>query len=125
MQGRGAAIMNSMVINPRADLARSGVSCNDNAPFDAPDPADVIDELMGVFNEVSRLVFSVVTTEPDAGCQYWPVDPPERFEGPWNCTLRNPILVLSNTVSRLYCGICNRYSSLPILGGPCDSFVQR
>ena len=98
IQGDGSAILNSL-FPPESDLARSAVSCNDNHPFDAPDPDVVVDELLDVFNTVSKLVFSVVTSEPDAGCQNWPVTPPERFQGPWNHTLRNPILVLSNTVS--------------------------
>ncbi|EJF56709.1 hypothetical protein DICSQDRAFT_174660 [Dichomitus squalens LYAD-421 SS1] len=32
-----------------------------------------------------------------SGCQYWPVTPPERYLGPWNKTLSNPILIISNT----------------------------
>ncbi len=83
---------------PGRDLARSAVSCNDNEPFAPPTHEAIIDETLDVFEDVSRLVFATITTEPDAGCQYWPVTPPERFEGPWNHTLRNPMLVISNTV---------------------------
>ena len=97
MYGDGSAVLNA--VTPHAgDLARSAVSCNDNAPFKAPEPEVVVNELLGVFHNVSRLGFTVVTTEPDMGCQYWPVTPPERFQGPWNHTLRNPMLVLSNAV---------------------------
>ncbi|THG99485.1 hypothetical protein EW026_g2874 [Hermanssonia centrifuga] len=77
---------------PGRDLARSAVSCNDNEPFAPPTHEAIIDETLDVFEDVSRLVFATITTEPDAGCQYWPVTPPERFEGPWNHTLRNPML---------------------------------
>jgi hypothetical protein len=97
MKGDGSAVFNSVIPRP-GDLARSAVSCNDNAPFKTPPPEVVVDELLGVFHNVSRFGFTVVTTEPDMGCQYWPVTPPERFQGPWNHTLSNPILVLSNTV---------------------------
>lgn len=98
LAGNGAPLLRAVQPNPGADLARSAVSCNDNAPFETPDPGVVVDELLDVFHNVSRLAFTVVTTEPDAGCQFWPVTPPERFQGPWNHTLSNPILILSNTV---------------------------
>ncbi|EJT96861.1 hypothetical protein DACRYDRAFT_85260 [Dacryopinax primogenitus] len=83
-----------------ADLERQAVSCND-APkpplYVPPTNEQLVDEILGVSKEVTRFAFSVLTTEPDAQCHYWPVTPPERFTGPWNHTLRNPTLVLSNT----------------------------
>ena len=99
MAGNGTFVMDATELVFGGDLARSAVSCNDNAPF-TPAPAEqVVDALLDVFHNVSRLGLAVVTSEPDAGCQYWPVAPPERFQGPWNHTLSNPILNLSNTVS--------------------------
>lgn len=103
MQGNGTTMLNSDVFALGTDLERSAVSCNDNLPFSPPAPEEVVDEVLDVFYNVSRLVFSVITTEPDAGCQYWPVTPPERFQGPWNNTLRNPVLVISNTVRMVSC----------------------
>ncbi|KAI0356986.1 hypothetical protein OH77DRAFT_1534392 [Trametes cingulata] len=98
MNGHGAAILNSLRASQYlSDLERSAVSCNDNKPFPAPTPEEVIDEQLYVLEHVSRFGLSVVVSEPDAGCQYWPVTPPERFLGPWNNTLRNPILIISNT----------------------------
>ncbi|KAI0701848.1 TAP-like protein-domain-containing protein [Cytidiella melzeri] len=97
MLGNGGHILDALQQNPARDLQRSAVSCNDNAPFEMPPVEDIVDELLEVYHNVTRAVFSVVTTEPDAGCQNWPVSPPERFQGPWNHTLRNPILVFSNT----------------------------
>ena len=93
MGGNGTAILNTPIFSISSDLQRSAVSCNDNRPFSPPSPEEVIDEALDVFHNVSRLVFATITTEPDAGCQYWPVTPPERFLGPWNHTLRNPILI--------------------------------
>ncbi|KIJ43866.1 hypothetical protein M422DRAFT_252782 [Sphaerobolus stellatus SS14] len=81
---------------PPDDLQRSAVSCNDNAPFDPPTAAEVVDENLDVVKHVSRFAFSIMATEQDTGCQFWPVTPPERFEGPWNHKLRNPILIHSN-----------------------------
>ncbi|THH28991.1 hypothetical protein EUX98_g5194 [Antrodiella citrinella] len=99
INGDGSFILNAMEPNMYRDLERSAVSCNDNPPFALANvrPEDVVDELLYVYQNVSHFVFNVVTAEPDAGCQFWPVTPPERFQGPWNNTLSNPILVLSNT----------------------------
>lgn len=80
------------------DLERSAVTCNDNLPFPPPSPEEVINESIGTLKNVSRFALSVVRTEPDSGCQFWPVEPPERFQGPWNHTLKNPMLIHSNKV---------------------------
>ncbi|KAH9848513.1 Alpha/Beta hydrolase protein [Lenzites betulinus] len=98
MNGDGAAIMNDLSSTQHlVDLERSAVSCNDNEPFKAPTPEEVIDEQLDVLKHVSRFSLAVISSEPDAGCQYWPVTPNERFVGPWNHTLRSPMLIVSNT----------------------------
>lgn len=104
--GNGTFVMDATELVFGDDMARQAVSCNDNAPFKVPPAEEVVDALLDVFHNVSRLGLAVVTTEPDAGCQYWPVTPPERFQGPWNHTLSSPILILSNSVSppSLGCG---------------------
>lgn len=100
MAGNGTRILNFLndwrLYN---DLERPAVSCNDAPPFSPPSAEAVVDEYLDVYHNVSKFVFSVLTTEPDSGCQFWPVKPVERFTGPWNQTLRNPILLVSNTVS--------------------------
>ena len=98
LAGSGGFVMDATDLTFGGDMARQAVSCNDNAPFKVPPAEEVVDALLDVFHNVSRLGLAVVTTEPDAGCQYWPVTPPERFQGPWNHTLSNPILILSNSV---------------------------
>ncbi|OCH85906.1 hypothetical protein OBBRIDRAFT_797713 [Obba rivulosa] len=102
IQGNGTAILSALQTIPSYfydlyDLSRSAVSCNDNKPFAPPSAQDVVDELLKVEEEVAPFAFAAVISEPDAGCQFWPVNPPERFGGPWNHTLRNPILIVSNT----------------------------
>ncbi|KAF8579923.1 alpha/beta-hydrolase [Ramaria rubella] len=97
IKGDGTALLNRIQGSFPADLERSAVSCNDNLPGSWPTNEEVIDESLDVLKTVSRFAMSVVTTEPDSGCQFWPVTPPERFEGPWNHTLKNPILIHSNT----------------------------
>ncbi|TFY79662.1 hypothetical protein EWM64_g4351 [Hericium alpestre] len=59
------------------DLVRSGVSCNDRLRYGKLAAGDVIDEALYVLDNVSPFVMSIFTTEPDSGCEYWPVDPPE------------------------------------------------
>ncbi|KAI0786684.1 TAP-like protein-domain-containing protein [Abortiporus biennis] len=83
----------------RGDLERLAVSCNDQRIFSPPPAEEVIDALTEVYRNVSNLAFAVVATEADAGCGYWNQaisPPPEKFSGPWNHTLRNPLLVVSN-----------------------------
>ncbi|KAL1948533.1 hypothetical protein VTO73DRAFT_12608 [Trametes versicolor] len=96
--GNGTAILDAVNTKDLVDLERSAVSCNDNKPFKAPTPAEVIDEQLYDQAHVSRFSLTVVVSEPDAGCQFWPVTPPERFLGPWNQTLKNPMLIISNTL---------------------------
>lgn len=105
MDGDGTAVLNGLSHTQYlSDLERSAVSCNDNKPFKAPTPEEVIDEQLDVLKHLTRFALAVVVAEPDAGCQYWPVTPPERFLGPWNHTLRNPVLIISNTVRSLVYG---------------------
>ncbi|KZT58667.1 hypothetical protein CALCODRAFT_482133 [Calocera cornea HHB12733] len=88
------------VFGEAADMSRQAVSCNDAVrltPQTAASHEEVLDEYVHVLKSVTKLTMAVVSSEPDSGCQYWPVDPPERFSGPWNQTLRNPIVVFSNT----------------------------
>lgn len=89
------------------DLERIAITCNDVKPFPPPSVEEVADTYLNVYYNVSRFVFGVVTSEPDAGCQYWPFTPPERFDGPWNHTLQTPMLIISSTVC-LYHLLWNR-----------------
>ncbi|KIJ55464.1 hypothetical protein M422DRAFT_151639 [Sphaerobolus stellatus SS14] len=97
MKGDGKPLLDAVATSSfYTDLERSAVTCNDNKPFKSPTAEEVIDESLEVLKSVSRFGMSAVVTEPDAGCQFWPVTPPERFQGPWNHTLKNPILIHSN-----------------------------
>ncbi|KAK7682659.1 hypothetical protein QCA50_014042 [Cerrena zonata] len=97
------------------DLERPAVSCSDAPPFIPPSAEDVVNEYLDVYHNVSNFVFSVLTTEPDSGCQFWPVKPIERFVGPWNHTLRNPILLVSNTADPVT-PITSGHSVVDLLG---------
>ena len=102
MGGDGSAMLDTVNTKDLVDLERSAVSCNDQKPFAAPSAETVVDAGLSALEKVSRFFFSVIVSEPDSGCQFWPVTPPERYLGPWNKTLNNPILIISNTVSLAY-----------------------
>ena len=101
MKGDGGDMLRLTQSGMYRDVERHAVTCNDNIPSLPPTAEEEVDEWLDVYQKVSPLVFSSVTSEPDLGCEYWPVTPPERFSGPWNNSLSNTILVLSNTVSRI------------------------
>ncbi|KAH8116069.1 hypothetical protein DFH11DRAFT_1258135 [Phellopilus nigrolimitatus] len=89
-------------LSSSGDLARLAVTCLDSPPpassSEFPTPEELSDIGLSTIREVSRhFGMSVSISEPDGGCQFWPVKGPERFTGPWNHTLKNPILIVSNT----------------------------
>ena len=98
LSGDATDLMNLGRLMATRDMERQAISCNDRLPFEPPSAEEVIDESLFVLKNVSRFGMAVMTTEPDSGCEYWPFNPPERFQGPWNHTLSNPILIHSNTV---------------------------
>ncbi|KAH9928020.1 TAP-like protein-domain-containing protein [Epithele typhae] len=97
MAGDASAVLNLINTKGLVDLERSAVTCNDVRPFAGPTPEAWVEVGLAALN-ISRFALAGTTTEPDDGCEFWPASPPERFEGPFNSTLRNPILIVSNTV---------------------------
>ncbi|KAL8283847.1 hypothetical protein RQP46_005279 [Phenoliferia psychrophenolica] len=88
----------------QTDLSRAAVSCIDSPPYksekDWPTPEMMVDETLHVLKTASRhFGASINLIEPDGGCQFWPASgkAPERFTGPWNATLKTPMLIVSNT----------------------------
>ena len=113
MSGNGTTILNILLpqytniplpdLSYSEDLSRLAVTCIDSPPpaseADFPTPEELADIGLRTIRDVSKhFGMSVSISESDGGCQYWPVRGPERFTGPWNHTLRNPILIVSNTV---------------------------
>ncbi|KAE9396452.1 hypothetical protein BT96DRAFT_996708 [Gymnopus androsaceus JB14] len=87
---------------PNQDLARLAVTCLDSprpaSPEAFPTAEDLAEQGLKALREVSpHFGLSTGVSEPDGGCQYWPVDGPERFTGPWNATLETKMLIVSNT----------------------------
>ncbi|KAJ7596408.1 Alpha/Beta hydrolase protein [Mycena floridula] len=111
MKGNATALFNTMVPDYRLDnggrsgsrdLSRLAVTCLDSPPPSSPEDYPTAEELVDVGLETLRarsIHFGLSTgiSEPDGGCEYWPVRGPERFTGPWNATLRTPMLIISNT----------------------------
>lgn len=110
---------------PPADLQRLAVSCNDQVPYGPlPTPEEVVDEMMETLEHISRFALSVAASERDMGCQFWPVRPPERFAGPFNHTLKNPILIHSNEVCSFKPSL-KLFTNKWIRVGPCHSPIRR
>jgi len=112
MAGDGTLILNNLLpvygasgpdLSFAEDLSRLAVTCLDSPPpedddSEFPTPELLADIGLGTIRDVSKhFGMSTTISEPDGGCQFWPVRGPERFTGPWNQTLKNPILIVSNT----------------------------
>ncbi|QRV95061.1 Abhydrolase domain-containing protein [Ceratobasidium sp. AG-Ba] len=111
MNGDPAPFMNPILPDltrdrfDHAELARYAVTCSDSRPFNKSDPASfptpesLARGIVARVNNTSRYFgASPGLTDIDGGCQFWPVEGIERYTGPWNKTLANPILVISSTV---------------------------
>ncbi|KAK7455855.1 hypothetical protein VKT23_010892 [Stygiomarasmius scandens] len=83
------------------DLSRLAVTCLDSPsdPNSPPTAEELAEQGLKTLKEVSEhFGLSTGISEPDGGCEYWPVTGPERFTGPWdNATLEIPLLIISNT----------------------------
>ncbi|KAJ3995923.1 hypothetical protein F5050DRAFT_1823248 [Lentinula boryana] len=81
---------------------RLAVTCLDSprppSPDEFPTAEDLTKQGLKALREVSpHFGLSTGVSEPDGGCQYWAVDGPERYTGPWNATLETKMLIISNT----------------------------
>ncbi|CAE6457424.1 unnamed protein product [Rhizoctonia solani] len=88
-----------------ANLARYAVTCIDSLPFNKSDPSTfptpehLARRIVDRVNSTSKYFGgSTGLTDIDGGCQFWPVEGVERYAGPWNRTLANPVMVISSSV---------------------------
>ncbi|EJD54339.1 hypothetical protein AURDEDRAFT_156120 [Auricularia subglabra TFB-10046 SS5] len=84
--------------DPNGDLARSAVSCADSDVSKRGASAkELAHGTLEVLKVTPRFALSPPTFEPDGACEFWPTKgrEPERFTGPFNHTLANPMLILS------------------------------
>ncbi|CAE6422740.1 unnamed protein product [Rhizoctonia solani] len=81
--------------DPAPDYAFQGVTCGDAADAGNTTTKDVFDFLVHVTRTVSPM-FGPSWGEGGFYCHHWPVRAVERYTGPWNKKLANPILVIGN-----------------------------
>lgn len=98
MQGDGTMLANLVQPDFTRDLERLSVTCNDQPEFKGPSTEEIVDISLRSLRNVTRFGMCSMITEADQGCEFWPIKAKERFTGPWNQTLSNPILIVSNTV---------------------------
>lgn len=89
-------------LHDQKDLSRAAVSCADSLPFkkdEFPTAEFMTNQTLRALDVSPHFGASVSLAEPDGGCQFWPASgkAPERFTGPWNATLKTPMLIISNT----------------------------
>ncbi|CAE6467002.1 unnamed protein product [Rhizoctonia solani] len=109
--GNPAPLLNKILPDPsrdrfdHANLARYAVTCIDSLPFNKSDPSTfptpehLARRIVARVNSTSKYFGgSPGLTDIDGGCQFWPVDGVERYAGPWNRTLANPVMVISSSV---------------------------
>lgn len=77
------------------DYAFQAITC-----ADAQDPGNATTK--DVFSEIifaslnSSMMFGPLFGDGGFWCHLWPARAPERYAGPWNATLKNPIIVIGN-----------------------------
>ncbi|CAE6465868.1 unnamed protein product [Rhizoctonia solani] len=81
--------------DPAPDYAFQGVTCADGIDAGSTTTKDVFDFLVEVTRTVSPM-FGPQWGDGGFYCHRWPVRAVERFTGPWNKKLANPILVIGN-----------------------------
>ncbi|KEP46988.1 putative hydrolase [Rhizoctonia solani 123E] len=81
--------------DPAPDYAFQGVTCADALDAGNTTTKDVFDFLVHVTRTVSPM-FGPSWGDGGFYCHRWPVRAVERYTGPWNKTLANPILVIGN-----------------------------
>ncbi|ORX36311.1 hypothetical protein BD324DRAFT_651551 [Kockovaella imperatae] len=87
----------------QGDLARLAVSCADQPAYPTsgrkPTARELVNNLYDGPIKASKYFGATVhLMEQHGGCQFWPrsPEPVDRFTGPWNATLRQRMLLVSN-----------------------------
>ncbi|CAE7233901.1 unnamed protein product [Rhizoctonia solani] len=81
--------------DPAHIYALQGITCADTVDAGNTTTKDVFDFLVEVTRTVSPM-FGPQWGDPGFFCHRWPVRAVERYTGPWNKKLANPILVIGN-----------------------------
>ncbi|KAG8730885.1 hypothetical protein FRC12_020025 [Ceratobasidium sp. 428] len=86
---------NGSSVDPAPDYAFQAVTCGDAMDAGNTTTKDVFDSLVYVTQTVSQM-FGPYWGDAGFYCHQWPVRAVERYIGPWNKKLSNPILVIGN-----------------------------
>lgn len=82
------------------DAARYAIVCADSPRSSSLSLEDYADSLLDAMRR-SRFAGGLIFTDPDGGCEFWPVEPIERFTGPFDefsgANDARPVLIISNT----------------------------
>ncbi|QRV81714.1 Abhydrolase domain-containing protein [Ceratobasidium sp. AG-Ba] len=81
--------------DPAPDYAFQAVTCADAVDAGNVTTQMVFDELVRATRQVSPM-FGPIWGDAGFYCHHWPVRAVERYTGPWNKNLSNPILVIGN-----------------------------
>ncbi|CAE6485194.1 unnamed protein product [Rhizoctonia solani] len=78
--------------------ASEAITCGDSQDARRVTTKEVFDHIIKITREVSHMFGPIAVLSSATYCHHWPVRAVERYTGPWNKKLSNPILVLSNKV---------------------------
>ena len=110
IEGDGAPILNvvqatvelNSTRSPETAYANPAVICSDTKPFpDDVDPEKIFEQSIDAIVKVTQISKYFGGTWGLEECHYWRLKPADRFEGPWNHTLSNTVLIIGNTVSAI------------------------
>ncbi|CAE6456002.1 unnamed protein product [Rhizoctonia solani] len=93
--GRRQSTSNGTNDDPAPDYSFQGVTCADAVDAGDVTTKEVFDFLVAVTREVSPM-FGPMWGDAGLYCHHWPVRAVERYTGPWDKKLANPILVIGN-----------------------------
>ncbi|KAG8722899.1 hypothetical protein FRC09_005503 [Ceratobasidium sp. 395] len=82
--------------NPDLDFSPQAIACSDSSNSSNGTSQQVFDFEVNATDERTKLLGSVTWLMPDTFCHRWPARAVERYAGPFNRTLANPIIVIGN-----------------------------
>ncbi|KAI8996230.1 hypothetical protein BD414DRAFT_477175 [Trametes punicea] len=85
-------------MNDTPSYSEAAIMCSDSVDRRGTTMLDIFETIISGSRTLSHL-FTALWPNAFQGCPLWPVRAVERYQGPFNKTLANKVLVLSNTVS--------------------------
>ncbi|KAI0769262.1 alpha/beta-hydrolase [Trametes elegans] len=84
------------ILSDPLSLSLYGIGCSDTVDVKGTSMVDIFNEIINVTRSTSHVGAKYPT--PWAVCPVWPFRAVERYQGPFNKTLANKVLMLSNTL---------------------------